>query len=86
MYYAVRHDFQNALLHQVKRSYLKPCAHPWAALVLFDSLLVQMLCVNSSITHKLHILRACIVVLVEQYVIIVRPLLRRIVFYNRWLS
>ena len=38
----VRHDFQNELLHRVKRSYLKPCAHPWAALVLFDSLLVSI--------------------------------------------
>jgi len=43
LFRAVRHDFQNELLHRVKRSYLKPCAHPWAALVLFDSLLVGVL-------------------------------------------
>jgi hypothetical protein len=42
----VRHDFQTQLLHRRKRSYLKPCAHPWAALVLFDSVLVGFLNCN----------------------------------------
>jgi len=37
----VQHDFQNELIHRHRKSYLKPCAHPWAALVLFDSLLVH---------------------------------------------
>lgn len=37
----VRHEFHNDTIYLKKRSYLRPCAHPWAALVLFDSILVS---------------------------------------------
>jgi len=35
----VKHIFKNPLFEQHARSYLKPCGHPWAALVMFDSVL-----------------------------------------------
>jgi hypothetical protein len=36
----VKHLFKNSLFEQQARSYLKPCGHPWAALVMFDSVLI----------------------------------------------
>ena len=36
----VQHVFANATFEQHARSYLRPCGHPWAALVLFDAALV----------------------------------------------
>ena len=36
----VQHDFHYERIHRLRKSYLMPCAHPWAALVLFDALLV----------------------------------------------
>eukprot|EP01038_Epipyxis_sp_PR26KG_P009134 gene9134-12320_t len=39
----VRHDFYCPSFVKYARSYLKPCGHPWAALVLFDSVLVAVL-------------------------------------------
>eukprot|EP01039_Chlorochromonas_danica_P007995 gene7995-8817_t len=43
----VNHDFHYQDLGQVCRSYLTPCGHPWAGLVLFDCLLVS-LCMSPS--------------------------------------
>ena len=40
----VKHVFTNPLFEQRARSYLKPCGHPWAALVMFDSVLVRTFC------------------------------------------
>lgn len=45
--YIIRHDFKCDVFDKYVLSYLYPCGHPWAALVLFDSLLVRdvyMLC------------------------------------------
>ena len=38
----VRHDFRCQTFLKYSRSYFQPCGHPWAALVLFDSLLVAI--------------------------------------------
>ena len=38
--YTVIHDNKYDYLAHRTRSYMEPCGHPWAALVLFDSLLV----------------------------------------------
>jgi hypothetical protein len=51
----VRHDFQTQLVHRRKRSYLKPCAHPWAALVLFDSVLVRVPLLQCSVFQSHHL-------------------------------
>jgi hypothetical protein len=32
----------NIMIMIIYRSYLKPCGHPWAALVMFDSVLVSV--------------------------------------------
>jgi hypothetical protein len=39
----VRHDFNDRNFQRYSRSFLHPCGHPWAALVLFDSVLVGSL-------------------------------------------
>lgn len=36
----VKHIFMDEEFRRLSRSYCEPCGHPWAAVVLFDSLLV----------------------------------------------
>jgi len=39
----VKHDFNYKSIEKHCKSFLKPCGHPWAALVYFDALLVSQL-------------------------------------------
>lgn len=39
----VKHVFVDDNFRRLSRSYLEPCGHPWAAVVLFDALLVRPL-------------------------------------------
>lgn len=39
----MKHDFDNYWINSHRKSYLNPCGHPWAALCLFDSVLVLVL-------------------------------------------
>lgn len=39
----VKHVFVDEAFRRLSRSYLEPCGHPWAAVVLFDALLVPPL-------------------------------------------
>lgn len=39
----VKHVFVDDNFRRLSRSYLEPCGHPWAAVVLFDALLVRLL-------------------------------------------
>ncbi len=47
----VRHEFASPAFVKHCRSYLEPCGHPWAALVLFDAVLVC--CLNGIETVSL---------------------------------
>lgn len=38
----VKHEFIDENFRRLSRSYLEPCGHPWAAVVLFDTLLVRI--------------------------------------------
>jgi hypothetical protein len=37
----IKHIFVDETFIQLSRSYLEPCGHPWAGVVLFDALLVK---------------------------------------------
>lgn len=47
---SVRHIFANKNFESRARSYLQPCGHPWAALVLFDSCLIASMYDISSVS------------------------------------
>ena len=47
-HHVMRHEIQSAIFEKNARSFCYPCGHPWAALVIFDSLL---LCSLQKINH-----------------------------------
>ena len=51
----VRHEFSSDVFERYAKSYYHPCGHPWAALVLFDAVLVTITNIHTHIHIHIHI-------------------------------